>query len=38
MKLPPGRYRLRLGVSDMASHRLGTLDMPIAVPAVSAKN
>lgn len=38
IKLPPGRYRLRLGVSDMASHRLGTLDMPIAVPAVSAKN
>lgn len=38
MKLPPGRYRLRLGVSDVASHRLGTLDMPIAVPGQTAKN
>ncbi len=35
--LPPGRYRLRLGVSDEMSHRLGTLDMPVAVVAVMAK-
>jgi hypothetical protein len=31
LSLKPGRYRLRLGVSDMNNHRLGTLDMPIAV-------
>jgi len=38
LQLPPGRYRLRLGVSDLTSQRLGTLDMPIAIPAQSAKN
>jgi len=38
LSLPPGRYRLRLGVSDVVSHRLGTLDMPIAVPAQTVKN
>lgn len=31
MKLKPGSYRLRLGVSDMNNHRLGTLDMPVTV-------
>jgi VWFA-related protein len=33
MKLPlkPGSYRLRLGVSDMSNHRLGTLDMPVTI-------
>jgi VWFA-related protein len=31
LKLSPGHYRLRLGVTDMMSHRLGTLDMPVAV-------
>jgi hypothetical protein len=33
MKLPlkPGSYRLRLGVSDMNNHRLGTLDMPVTI-------
>jgi len=31
LTLPPGRYRLRLGVSDLGSHRIGTLDMPIEV-------
>ena len=31
LKLPPGHYRLRLGVSDLQSHRLGTLDMPVQV-------
>jgi VWFA-related protein len=29
LKLKPGRYRLRLGVSDMTTHDLGTLDMPV---------
>ncbi|HEX5234080.1 MAG TPA: VWA domain-containing protein [Silvibacterium sp.] len=33
LQLPPGRYRLRLGVTDTATCRLGTLDMAIAVPA-----
>jgi len=33
LKLPlkPGNYRLRLGVSDMNNHRLGTLDMPVSI-------
>jgi hypothetical protein len=31
LKLSPGHYRLRLGVTDMMSHRLGTLDMPVAI-------
>jgi VWFA-related protein len=31
LNLPPGKYRLRLGVSDMNNHRLGTLDMPVVV-------
>lgn len=31
LKLAPGRYRLRLGVADLTSHRLGTLDMPVVV-------
>jgi VWFA-related protein len=31
LKLPPGHYRLRLGVSDLQSHRIGTLDMPVQV-------
>lgn len=33
LKLPlkPGNYRLRLGVSDMNNHRLGTLDMPVVI-------
>jgi hypothetical protein len=31
LKLGPGRYRLRLGVIDLTSHRLGTLDMPVSV-------
>jgi VWFA-related protein len=32
MPLKPGRYLLRLGVSDMNSHRIGTLDMPVEIP------
>jgi VWFA-related protein len=31
LALKPGRYRLRVGVSDMNNHRLGTLDMPVVV-------
>ncbi len=31
LKLPPGRYRLRLGVSDLGAHRLGTVDMQVQV-------
>ncbi|HWZ01654.1 MAG TPA: VWA domain-containing protein, partial [Edaphobacter sp.] len=37
LKLPPGRYRLRLGVSDLGAHRLGTLDMQVQVGAPSVK-
>jgi hypothetical protein len=33
LKLAPGRYRLRLGVTDLQSHRLGTLDMSVMVAA-----
>jgi VWFA-related protein len=31
LALKPGRYRLRLGVSDMNGDRIGTLDMPIEI-------
>ncbi|MBB6142564.1 VWFA-related protein [Silvibacterium bohemicum] len=31
LALKPGKYRLRLGVSDRNNHRLGTLDMPVVV-------
>jgi VWFA-related protein len=37
LKLAPGHYRLRLGVTDLQSHRIGTLDMPIQVADVSQK-
>lgn len=30
LPLKAGKYRLRLGVSDDASHRIGTLDMPVS--------
>jgi VWFA-related protein len=33
LALKPGKYRLRLGVSDMSSHYLGTLDMPVDIGA-----
>ena len=36
LTLAPGQYRLRLGVTDLASHRTGTLDMPIEVAATIA--
>ncbi|HUY80320.1 MAG TPA: VWA domain-containing protein [Acidobacteriaceae bacterium] len=32
LPLKPGSYLLRLGVTDMNNHRLGTLDMPITIP------
>jgi VWFA-related protein len=31
LPLPPGKYRLRLGVSDLTNHRLGTLIVPVQV-------
>jgi VWFA-related protein len=31
LTLPPGRYRLRLGVTDLANNRTGTLDMPVQI-------
>ena len=33
LSLPPGHYRLRLGVSDTTNHRIGTLDMAVNVAA-----
>lgn len=33
MELPAGKYRLRLGVQDVPSGRIGTLDVPVTVPA-----
>jgi len=35
LALAPGHYRLRLGVTDLATHRVGTLDMPIEIAARS---
>ena len=32
--LPPGHYRLRLGVCDLGNRRIGTLDMPVTVEAL----
>jgi VWFA-related protein len=39
LKLPlkPGNYRLRLGVSDMNNHRLGTLDMPVKIGSTTSQ-
>lgn len=31
--LPPGFYRIRLGVTDHANQHIGTLDVPVVVPA-----
>jgi VWFA-related protein len=36
LTLAPGRYRLRLGVTDLSTHRVGTLDMPIEIAATTA--
>jgi len=33
LALKPGSYYVLLGVNDQNSHRLGTIDMPITVPA-----
>ncbi|MGA3082247.1 MAG: VWA domain-containing protein [Terracidiphilus sp.] len=38
LKLTPGKYRLRLGVSDMTNHFIGTLDMPVTVPPPVSKD
>jgi VWFA-related protein len=34
--LPPGTYDLRLGVLDRASQKIGTVDIPVVIPAESA--
>ena len=36
MTLPPGVYNLRLGIMDRASQQIGTLDVPLVVPATEA--
>jgi VWFA-related protein len=36
LKLGPGKYMVRLGVVDRNSTRIGTLDVPIEIPAVQA--
>jgi VWFA-related protein len=36
MALPPGAYTLRLGVMDRPSQQIGTLDVQLVVPAVTA--
>ena len=36
LALPSGRYRLRLGVTDLANGRTGTLDMPVEIPQQTA--
>jgi VWFA-related protein len=33
LALKPGKYRLRLGVSDENSHKPGTLEIPLTVPS-----
>jgi hypothetical protein len=33
LEVKPGRYRLRLGVMDRRNQRIGTLDVPLEVPA-----
>jgi hypothetical protein len=35
LALKPGKYRLRLGVSDLSTHNLGTLDMPVDLTALN---
>jgi len=36
LTLKPGRYRMRIGVTDMNNKRLGTLDMPVEIAAPAA--
>ena len=33
LELKPGTYTLRLGVLDRGSHKLGTVQVPVTVPA-----
>lgn len=37
LEVNPGRYLLRLGVMDLHNQRIGTLDVPLDVPAERAK-
>ncbi len=36
LPLSPGKYRIRLGVTDMQNHRTGTLDIPFTLDAKTA--
>jgi hypothetical protein len=36
MTLPAGLYNLRLGIMDRASQQIGTLDVPLVIPATEA--
>lgn len=38
IKVKPGSYTLRIGVIDRNSGRLGTLDVPLTIPATTAKS
>jgi hypothetical protein len=37
IELPPGSYRLRVGVMDDGSQRIGTLDIPLQTGEVAGK-
>lgn len=37
LELKPGKYHLRLGVIDRGTQKIGTLDVPLTVPAPPAK-
>lgn len=37
LELKPGKYRLRLGVIDRATNKIGTLDVPLIIASVPAK-
>jgi hypothetical protein len=37
LALPPGKYRLRLGVVDMTNDRIGTLDVPFTAISPAGK-
>jgi VWFA-related protein len=36
INLPPGQYQIRVGVMDRASQKMGTLEAPVAIEAISA--
>ncbi|HEX6803519.1 MAG TPA: VWA domain-containing protein [Terriglobales bacterium] len=38
LEVPPGTYMLRLGVIDCNNEKIGTLDVPLNVPAESARD